>query len=310
MDYADNWAQRTRWLRVFNERSDQIPAFAVMRVQGHFASPGEVGTNSGQVRQGQQIWRVNIPVAINLEDHHDAYLHLINGPQPIPPLSYGRASMDWPAQALYTPSDTGTVYSTIGIEELSWSLAFNGGVAYGVLGRDVTGPSSGDGQRLWVTPAIRQLVGGASHVNVTGANQSGTVTTTPVKITWAGQPLHNRGGHTLGSQSITVGTGGVYEVHFHCAAKSDNGEDQITYTVYLNDQATHIASFRVQEHSTGSSSVSFIVHGHDNIHISGLLELAAGDVLDVRVQIDAGSSTVITSVPAFWINRLGAVITP
>lgn len=121
------------------------------------------------------------------------------------------------------------------------------------------------------------------------------VDTTPVKLDKFDALLVGDGVHVdalLASHQLEIGASGPYEVHaslsFACLAA-----EEITVALYVNG-AFHLLKARAETAGTEQHMVG----------LSGLIDVDAGDLLELRVSATSAGTFVLRGGSTFWIRRV------
>lgn len=255
-------------LLVRNDSDETAPAHGVLRVTG------------GEQIAGHAVVLVDKPDATNS-------VILFNTGRDIASGAYGFALMDW-AEVLYG-TGTPAFDETWGPEDDSWELK-EGNAGCKIIG----GETTGEGKRVLVklTGATKAYGGmyGPSDTNIT----NNTAAYTKMSVFGATYPAS---GMTLstGSDNITIGAAGDYEIIFHAAAQSGS-TIQWAYFLGLNGAGPVDGTAAVIETVTGTPR---------DIGFTTIQTLAAGDVLTIGYQGGDTTTNIGIRYPQWTVKQLG-----
>lgn len=149
---------------------------------------------------------------------------------------------------------------------------------------------------------MASAMGGYGGLKTTsGLSMIGTIGTTPVKYTMFDVILPSEGVNVIasaGTDLIVVNIAGDYEVFF--TMHDDGGVSSaalFTFQVYVNGVAvTGLITFVAEDGATGQLISQPV--------IGGIITIAAGNAVEIRVKADAASKTLTAASGQFYVRRI------
>ena len=168
----------------------------------------------------------------------------------------------------------------------------------GLLADNTTGDISPQDLRDVI---VSQMDHGAIFLSLAAApvTLSG-VGTTPTKVTVANVAVDASAVVTGGiaadaaNDNLTIGVAGTYHVGFAASFSLASANKTVTMTPFINGATGLVAADRfVSNNDVGAMS------------LNGIIPYAAGAEVDVRVNVDSGTSDISFEAFTWWIKRIG-----
>lgn len=151
---------RIRWFSVVNRGTKTIPGFGICSTK---LDDGDNFVTQEDV-EGQVVWRVYPCGETTAAALQDPTMLWVNGPTPIPPGGFGKASQDWPLQVLHNGKedalpngyDCGPPWPELTDPKDAFAV-WSGGNAFVCLGHDATlAGGKGSLHTIWIAPNTRR----------------------------------------------------------------------------------------------------------------------------------------------------------
>ncbi len=286
----DSPTQRQRWLSVVNRSDEQIPGFALLRLDRI------INTHiSQELLDGQAVYKVYKPDSDSEAMQNPAML-LVNGPTPIPPGKYGKATQDWPATVLHDGKEDGLPNGfPCGPKADSWYV-WSGGAAFTAqthdIARPVTAPADGV-HTVWIGLGNGKNQG--SQIGVTGG---GTGVAVNDFIPLFGTQIADGAEINSGGDGVKITKAGIWFVSASATLSSTTAPrgSHLRMSLYKNTTWTGFLGYRLQDIEEGEYGDEELTTA-ENVCFPAILDLEVDDELKLKndggYETDYGSAILV-----------------